>query len=134
MQAALLFIFLLLPIWNEMPNVVVAQDSAITQMMEDHWEGRVHGEVEVPGWRVQIYSSNNQLVAKQEAEQLKERLEKELTVPIYLDFIQPFWKVRVGNFLTAEEAKAYREQLIEQFPELQAESYPVRDQIKLKQQ
>jgi len=133
-MSILLYIVCLVPIWNQMPNAIVVQDSAITQMMEDHWEGRIHGEIETAGWRVQIYSSNNQLVAKQEAEALKERLEKELKEPIYVDFIQPFWKVRVGNFLTIEEAKAYREEMIKQFPELQAESYPVKDQIKVKQQ
>lgn len=116
-----------------MPNATIVQDSSITQLMEDHWEGRVHGEIETAGWRVQIYSSNNQLVAKQEAEALKERLADELKEPVYVNFIQPFWKVRVGNFLTVDEAKAYREQIVQLFPELQAESYPVKDQIKIKQ-
>lgn len=116
-----------------MPNATVYQDSAITQLMEDHWTGRVRGEVEMQGWRVQIYSSNNQLVAKQEAEALKKQLENELTEPIYIDFIQPFWKVRIGNFRTVEEARTYRDQLVQQIPELQAESYPVRDMIKIKQ-
>jgi len=123
----------LVPIWNQMTDAVVVQDSAITTLMEDHWEGRVHGEVEVAGWRVQIYSSNNQLVAKQEAETLKARLENEIQQPIYVDFLQPFWKVRVGNFLTLEEAKAYRDELVALFPELHAESYPVKDQIKIQQ-
>jgi len=129
----LLFIFVLLPIWSEMPHATVVQDSAITQLMEDHWEGRVRGEIDMSGWRVQIYSSNNQLEAKQEAEALKQRLEIEIKQPVYVDFYQPFWKVRVGNFLTLEEAKAYRDELVTQFPELHAESYPVKDQIKIKQ-
>jgi len=129
----LLLILLQIVLWDSMPNATIHQDSLVKQMMEDHWQGVVRGESDQQGWRVQIYSSNNQLVAKQEAEDLKNLLEKVLTEPIYVDFIQPFWKVRVGNFLTVEEAKAYRDQLIEQFPELQAESYPVRDIIKLKQ-
>ncbi|MCQ2348128.1 MAG: SPOR domain-containing protein [Paludibacteraceae bacterium] len=120
-------------ILDAMPNATIYQDSAITQLMEDHWTGRVRGEIEMQGWRVQIYSSNNQLVAKQEAEALKKQLENELTEPIYMDFIQPFWKVRIGNFRTMEEARTYRNQLVQQFPELQAESYPVRDVIKIKQ-
>jgi len=116
-----------------MPNATVVQDSAIIRMMEDYWLGRVHGEIETDGWRVQIYSSNNQLVAKQEAELLKERLAKVLTEPIYVDFYQPFWKVRIGNFLTVDEARAYLSELIKQFPELQAEAYPVKDKVKRKQ-
>lgn len=119
-------------IFHQMPHATVHQDSAITQLMEDHWNGTVRGEQEIPGWRLQIYSSNNQLIAKQEAEALKEMLSNEIQEPIYLNFYQPFWKVRIGNFLTAEEAKAYKAQLIAQFPELQAESYPVKDMIIIK--
>lgn len=118
---------------DAMPNAIIYQDSTITHLMEDHWAGRVRGEIEMQGWRVQIYSSNNQLVAKQEAEALKKQLESELTEPIYMDFIQPFWKVRIGNFRTVEEARTYRDLLVQQFPELQAESYPVRDVIKIRQ-
>ena len=51
---------------------------------------------------------------------------------VYVNFIQPFWKVRIGNFKTVEEAKAYKEELVKQFPELQAESYPVKDMIIIK--
>lgn len=133
MMKILVSILLFVPLWAEMPNAVVVQDSVVSQMMEDHWQGRVRGEVEMQGWRVQIYSSNNQLVAKQEAEALKQQFMHELSQPVYVDFIQPFWKVRVGNFRTLEEAKAYRDQLVEQYPELQAESYPVRDIILIRQ-
>jgi len=130
----LLFILIFVSFWTEMPNATIVQDSAISQMMEDYWSGRVRGEIETSGWRVQIYSSNNQLVAKQEAENLRQLLENEISEPVYVDFIQPFWKVRVGNFVTVEEAREYRDQLVKQFPDLQAESYPVKDQIKLKKQ
>ncbi len=119
-------------IYDHMPLVTVHQDSAVTQLMEDHWTGTVRGEQEIPGWRLQIYSSNNQLAAKQEAEALKEQLETEIKEPVYVNFIQPFWKVRIGNFKTVEEAKAYKEELVKQFPELQAESYPVKDMIIIK--
>ncbi|MCQ2310534.1 MAG: SPOR domain-containing protein [Paludibacteraceae bacterium] len=119
-------------LFNAMSNATIHQDSCLTQLMEDHWNGRVRGEIEMDGWRVQIYSSNSQLVAKQEAEALKKTLENEISEPIYINFIQPFWKVRIGNFQTLEEAKAYRNELVQQFPELQAESYAVRDIITVK--
>ena len=95
---ALILILGLVPVWNDMPNATIVQDSSITQLMEDHWEGRVHGEIETAGWRVQIYSSNNQLVAKQEAEALKERLADELKEPVYVNFI--LGGESVGNYKT----------------------------------
>ncbi|MBQ0137616.1 MAG: SPOR domain-containing protein [Bacteroidales bacterium] len=120
-------------IFQAMKNVTIHQDSSITQLMEDHWVGRVRGEEEMPGWRLQVYSSNGQLQAKQEAEQLKEMLEKEITEPVYVIFTQPFWKVRIGNFRTVEEVKAYKEVLLEQFPDLHSSAYPVKDIIIIQQ-
>ena len=120
-------------IFQAMSNVTIYQDSAITQLMENHWEGRVRGEIEMPGWRLQVYSSNGQLQAKQEAEQLKELLEKEITEPVYILFTQPFWKVRIGNFHTVEETRAYKEVLLEQFPDLHSSAYPVKDVIIVQQ-
>lgn len=120
-------------IMAEMPNATIIQDSAITQLMHDKIHGITHGKKEIPGWRVQVYSSNKQIIAKQEAEALKAQLEPELEEPVYIQSVQPMWKVRIGNFLSQEEALMYRDSLIKRYPELQSEAYPVRDQIEIEQ-
>lgn len=115
-------------ILSDMPNVHVIQDSAITRLMNDKREGIVHGQIEMTGWRVQVYSSNNQRVAKSQAEALAEQLGNLLDVPVYVVSQPPFWKVRIGNFLTQEEAIAYRDQLLTMMPEYRGMAYVVKDE------
>ena len=41
----------------------------------------------------------------------------------------PFWKVRLGDFLTREEANAFKLQVVKFFPELQGSTYIVPDLV-----
>lgn len=82
------------------------------------------------GYRVQVFSSNAQRTAKTEAFRI-EKMIRELfpDQPIYVNYISPFWKVRVGDFKTLQEAQKFRQELIDIFPELKSETYTVKDQI-----
>lgn len=115
-------------ILSDMPNVHVIQDSAITRLMHDKREGIVHGQIETTGWRVQVYSSNNQRVSKSEAESLAEQLNNQLDDPVYVVSQPPFWKVRVGNFLTKEEAMTALNELLIMFPNYRGVAYVVKDE------
>lgn len=111
-------------------NVTMHQDSAITRLMEAKISGAERETVQVQGYRVQIYSSNRQQTAKTEAFELEKRiLEANLAVPVYVQYNPPFWKVRLGDFRTQEEAKLMKEEIIRRLPELQGDTYVVRDQI-----
>lgn len=112
-----------------MENAIVHQDSTIRQLMIDKQMGIQRGKVEVDGFRVQVYSSNQQQIAKNESLMLQQELEKVLSKTVYTISEPPFWKVRVGDFLTREEAVAYKNELIVQFPELQSSAYIVPDKI-----
>lgn len=116
-------------ILDSMPYVTVHQDSLVTRLMQDKIGGVVRGQETAEGFRVQIYSSNRQQAAKAEAIELEHRLERALPAKIYTQYISPFWKVRVGDFTTYEEAKAFKEQLLQHFPYLRQDAYIVRDQI-----
>ena len=54
-------------------------------------------------------------------------------LPVYVTYTSPFWKVRVGNCVTHDEAQTLRQFLIENFPEFQTETYIVPDQIVVNQ-
>lgn len=114
---------------DEMENAIVHQDSLIRRMMIDKSLGIQRGQIEKNGFRVQVYSSNQQQAAKNEALILQQELEGKIDKPVYALSDPPFWKVRIGNFLTREDAMKYREQLIAQFPELQGSTYVVPDKI-----
>ena len=112
-----------------METAVVHQDSAIYQLMMDKYLGIEHGVQEVSGFRVQVYSSNVQIQAKNEAMLLHQELSKQLTQAIYIISEPPFWKVRVGDFRTREEANAYKETLLKLYPILQSSTYVVPDKV-----
>ena len=117
-------------IFSDMPNVVVHQDSAIVNLLNDKISGRERKPVEVQGYRVQLYSSNRQQTAKVEAFELEKRLtDMKLDYPVYVLYNPPFWKVRVGDFTTSEEASEAREELIKLLPDIVGDIYVVRDKI-----
>lgn len=116
-----------------MEHAVVHQDSAITQLMRDKRLGIQRGQQEADGFRVQVYASNNQQQAKNEALLLQQRLESALDMPVYAQSEPPFWKVRLGNFRTREEANKYKEVFLQYYPDLQGSTYVVPDKIVLVQ-
>lgn len=117
---------------DHMQNAVVHQSDEVRMLLDSRVYGNNTQLVEIDGYRLQIFSSNRQQQAKLEAEQLKQKLEKEIEIPIYILSDQPFWKVRVGNFTTISEASAFKEEFIKQFPTLQSGTYVVRDKIQVK--
>ncbi len=117
---------------EQMPNVEVIQDSAVATLLD----GAINGTrewVEIEGYRVQIYSSNQQQTAKGESVDLEEKLQSQVNQTIYVQYIPPFWKVRLGDFRTYEEAKEYKKLFVQQFPDLTGDTYIVRDKIKVLQ-
>lgn len=114
---------------DDMPNAIIHQDSTITQMMQDKRVGRIRGEQMKDGFRVQIYASNRQQIAKKESAELQQKIETQIDIPVYTLSEPPFWKVRVGNFKTREEANNYKTQLLQLFPELTGSTYVVPDKI-----
>ena len=121
-------------ILEEMQNARIVQDEAVTRLLQEKIAGVVPGTIEVPGFRVQVYSSNRPAVAKTEAVKLKERIEGSISTPVYVISAPPFIKVRVGDFRTQEEAASFKSELMEVFPDLVGDTYVVRDEhIKVKQ-
>ncbi|MDP4237921.1 MAG: SPOR domain-containing protein [Bacteroidota bacterium] len=82
------------------------------------------------GYRVQVFSSNIQRSGKTEAFKIEKQIQEVFPdQTVYVNYSSPFWKVRVGDFLTQVEARAFRTKLIEAFPTMKSEIYIVREQI-----
>lgn len=113
-------------------DVMVISDPAIDRVLLDKINNVQHEQVTVQGFRVQVFSSNRQKTAKADAYKV-EKLVKESTieVPVYVLYNPPFFKVRLGDFRTKEEAQAFLEEVARTLPQLQAETYIVRDQIQV---
>lgn len=83
------------------------------------------------GFRVQIFSSNEQRMAKAKAYQVEtimhERLPQYL---VYVSYVSPFWKVRVGDCITRSSAKRLCDEVRKALPEYK-ETYIVPDQVRV---
>lgn len=117
---------------DDMQNATVYQDSAIYKLLDRTVNGSEQQVAEIDGYRVQIYSSNQQQQAKQEALELEQRIKSKIEEPIYVQYATPFWKVRIGNFRTLADASAFKEEFLRSFPKLQSSTYVVRDRIEVK--
>ncbi len=83
------------------------------------------------GYRIQIFSGNNQRLAKAEATSKANKVKMEMPELLtYVTFQSPFWKLRVGNYRTSEEANAALLQLKQNFPSWK-EMFIVSDIIKI---
>lgn len=117
---------------DSMPGVEVLQDSAVGALLQAAMQGKMEW-VEIDGYRVQIYSSNQQQVAKSEALELEAKIKDKINQTVYVLYMPPFWKVRLGDFRTYEEAKQYKKLFVDQFPSVMGDTYIVRDKIQVLQ-
>ena len=62
----------------------------------------------VDGFRLQLYDDLSVINANKTFEKLK----KELSDSLYLEFEAPFYKIRYGNFKTKQEAELQKEHLV----------------------
>ncbi|OAV67654.1 hypothetical protein Barb4_02381 [Bacteroidales bacterium Barb4] len=119
-------------------NVVIRQPALVRALVGS----RRHGEnveknddeafLKLPGYRTQVFSGNNQRMSKEEAFE-KEREIRILfpDVSTYVSYMAPFWKLRVGDFRTSEEADRLLRRLTEAFPTYGKEMYIVKEEIRI---
>jgi hypothetical protein len=117
---------------DSLSDIEIIQDSAVALLLDAAMNGRMEW-VETDGYRVQIYSSNQQQMAKSEALDLEQKLRDAVNQTIYVQYLPPFWKVRLGDFRTYNEAKQYKKEFVEMFPQMMGDTYIVRDKIQVLQ-
>ena len=127
-----LIVVILLTVFDSLPGVQLIQDSTVAVLLEEAVNGK-RELVEMDGYRVQVYSSNQQQTAKAEALELETKLKEKVNQTVYVQYLPPFWKVRLGDFRSYDEAREYKKQFVEQYPELMGDTYIVRDKIQVLQ-
>ena len=78
----------------------------------------------IPGYTIQVYSGLN----REEAGNTKRRLQDELDMRAEMQYLQPKWRVRTGNYFTSLDAQKDLVRLKRSFPNaiLVPESIPIR--------
>lgn len=128
---------------NNIFEVLSASDSTSHATVKIHQDKRIElllanrknsdssqDQATTSGFRVQVFSSNIQRTAKNNAFKVENQiLEVFPYLAVYVNYTSPFWKVRVGDFKMKSGAQKLRNQLIEAFPALRSEIYIVPEQI-----
>ena len=84
------------------------------------------------GYRIQMYSGNNQRTSKDEAHSLQEKIKELHTdIPTYVIYNAPFWKLHIGDYRSFEEASFMLRELRNAFPQKKNEIYILEDNIRL---
>lgn len=84
------------------------------------------------GYRVQVFSDNNPRTAKREAQNKAASIDEAFPQwATYITFDSPYWRLRVGDFRTYEDATHAIVELKNAFPAWRRELRVVRDRIKI---
>lgn len=84
------------------------------------------------GYRIHAFSGNKQRESKDEAYNKEERIKTAYPEHVtYVIYNAPFWRLRVGNFRTYEEADELLRDMRRQFPDFAKEMFIVRDEIQI---
>ena len=79
-------------------------------------------------YRIQLFSDNRSRTAKSEAERKAAMVRNAFPrLDVYVTFTSPFWRLRVGNYRSYEEANKMMYELKNAFPEMSGEMRIVRD-------
>jgi len=121
-------------------EVVIYQDEAIAGLLgaksnssgsHEHSSGE-NGYVKARGYRIQVFSGNDQRRSKSEAEYRKRQISGSFPdMDVHISFQSPVWRVRAGNFVSMEEASQALKELKNAFPSFGREMQIVQDAIKL---
>lgn len=84
------------------------------------------------GYRIQVFSDNNQRTAKTMAQNRERQIAAEFPdLNVYLIYKSPSWRVRVGDFKTRGEAEQVMHEIRKKFPAYTSEITIVVDKINL---
>ncbi len=87
----------------------------------------------VAGYRVQVFSDNNQRTAKGEARSKEKQLREAFPdFDTYIVYNSPFWRLKVGDFRTQHEAEAAADDIKSRFPAFAREVRVVRDRVNVR--
>lgn len=88
--------------------------------------------VRAKGYRIQVYSGNDQKVAKNEANSRKGAIQSSFpNMEVTVSYNSPVWRVRAGNFRTQDQAEEALSELKARFPGFGREMRIVDDVVKI---
>ncbi len=118
-------------------DVVVNQSPAIERMVGTRSGSNIERAenvtyIKTQGYRVQVFSGNNQRSSKDEAFRKENEVKEHFPeVHTYVTYNAPFWRLRVGDFGSHEQAYYLLRQLSDAFPKYGKEMHIVKEEVKI---
>ncbi len=88
-------------------NIKLTEEESITTLLENQKEN-------LEGYRIQVFTGNTAERAK--AEGIKQAVEEKYQIATYVEYSNPLFKVRVGDFIDKIEALELKHQLEKEYP------------------
>lgn len=105
-------------------NATISSSVDISKAIDIHIQKNEKTD-EVKGYRIQIISDNNRANVYNEKAKVYQHFSE---FKSYLKYVQPYYKLRIGDFKTKLEARNYLEKVIKVFPS----AFIVFDDIKVR--
>ncbi len=105
-------------------NAVISSDFNLANDIDLHRQKNEMTD-EIKGFRIQIISDSDRSKVYQQKAKVYQYFSKYKS---YLKYVQPYYKLRIGDFKTRLEARAYLEKVIKVFPS----AFIVFDDIKVR--
>ncbi|MDY3858287.1 MAG: SPOR domain-containing protein [Muribaculaceae bacterium] len=122
---------------NDGDNITVEMDDSMLDCIlnpQVEESKKPHREAPQPkgkivGYRVQIFADNNARNAKSEARMRERAVARSFPYSTYVTYASPYWRLRVGDFATREEAAKVADSIRKAFPKYAKEVRVVKDNV-----
>lgn len=119
---------------NMITNNIASNPTAVANQLSTTADGTDAPKnfIKAKGYRIQVYSGNDQKVAKNEANSRKGAIQSSFpNMEVTVSYNSPVWRVRAGNFKTQEQASQALSELKAKFPGFGREMRIVDDVVKI---
>ena len=114
---------------NNGGTIQITQPAELSRRVARVGEDVEQNMVKVPIYRIQLFSSNN-TAAKSKAESLANEVKMAFPdMPAAVSYVSPFWRLRVGEFRTYEEANAMLPLIQNKFPDMARGMLIIRERV-----
>lgn len=109
--------------------VQITQPAELARRVARMGEGGVQTSVKVPIYRIQLFSLNHSN-AKAQAEKLAQEVKEQFPdLTANVSYVSPFWRLRVGEYRTYEEANAMQFLIKNKFPDFERGMLIIRERV-----
>ena len=106
--------------------VIGVEETELKEEVQRPVDGRM------AGFRVQVFSDNNARTAKNEARSKQRTISSRFPqYQTYVMYTSPYWRLKVGDFRTQQEANNAADELRKAFPAYSKEIRVVRDRVNI---